>query len=313
MIWANLVHLSYNMWIDRETCELEGYGSIITYRPCLRFDKALWDELLPKMAENGVNMVVIDLGDAVKYASHPEIAVEGAWSIEMLRKELDKVRKLGMEPIPKLNFSTTHDAWLGPYSRMVSTPKYYEVCSDLISECIDIFDRPRLFHLGMDEEAYGHQKYHKYVVVRQYDLWWNDLMFLVDKVEKKGSRAWIWSDFIWHHEDEFVTKMPKSVLQSNWYYDADLDPVTEPHATYVKAYDQLQAAGYDQIPAGSNHSTPLNFGNTVKSCAKRIAPEHLKGFLQTVWRPMTEEFRDRQFEAVEQIGQARREFESSQS
>jgi len=313
MIWAHLVHLSYNMWIDRETCELDGYGSIITYRPHMRFDKAMWDELLPKMAENGVNMLVIDLGDGVQYASHPEIAVEGAWPIEMLREELDKIRKLGIEPIPKLNFSTTHDAWLGPYSRMVSTPKYYEVCANLINECIDIFDGPRLFHLGMDEETYGHQKYHEYVVVRQYELWWNDLMFLVDKVEKRGARAWIWSDFIWHHKDEFLARMPKSVLQSNWYYDSNLDPDTEPNVTYVKGYDQLEAAGYDQIPTGSNHSTPDNFGNTVKSCANRIAPDRLKGFFQTVWRPMTEDFRDRQTEAIEQIGRARREFEASES
>lgn len=309
MIWANLLHLSYNMWIDREAPELVGYGQIIIGGPKLRFDKPVWDDLLPKMAENGVNMLVIDLGDGVKYASHPEIAVEGAWSVDELKAELAKLRKLGIEPIPKLNFSCTHDLWLGPYSRMVSTPKYYEVCADLISECMDIFDNPRLFHLGMDEETFGHQVHQSYVVIRQYDLWWHDLMFLVEQVEKRGAQAWIWSDFIWNHEEEFLKRMPKSILQSNWYYDPSLEPDTEPHKTYVRAYNTLEANGYDQVPTGSNHSTPENFGNTVRWCKEHIAPERLKGFFQTIWRPTTEEFHQRHIEAIEQIGRARREFE----
>lgn len=310
MIWANLIHLSYNMWIDRGAPELTGYDQVIIGGPKLRFDKPLWDDLLPKMAENGVDMLLIDLGDGVKYASHPEIAVEGAWSVEQLKEELAKLRKLGIEPIPKLNFSTTHDLWMGPYSRMVSTPKYYEVCADLIGECIDIFDNPRLFHIGMDEETFGHQFHQQYVVIRQYDLWWHDLMFLVDNVEKSGSRAWIWSDFIWHHKDEFLARMPKSVLQSNWYYEESFNPENEDCRIFVGAYDILNASGYDQIPAASNHSTPKSFGNTVKYCKEHIAPERLKGFFQTIWRPTTEEFRQRHIEAIEQIGAARKEFEA---
>jgi len=98
-----------------------------------------------------MNALVLDLGDGVRWDSHPEIAVENAWTPAKLREELDRARELGIEPLPKLNFSTAHDAWLGPYSRMVSTPQYYEVCRDLIDEASELFGRPRLFHLGMDE------------------------------------------------------------------------------------------------------------------------------------------------------------------
>ena len=66
------------------------------------------------------------------------------------------LRALGIEPLPKLNFSTCHDAWLGPYSRMVSTPAYYDVCRDLIDEVAELFGGPRFFHLGMDEETAQH-------------------------------------------------------------------------------------------------------------------------------------------------------------
>ena len=104
------------------------------FRPNLTFDDAVWDALLKEMAAVGMNMVVIDLGDGIKYESHPEIAVKNAWTPEKLKTELAKMRKLGLEPIPKLNFATTHDIWLKEYSRMVSTDIYYGVCKDLIEE-----------------------------------------------------------------------------------------------------------------------------------------------------------------------------------
>ena len=66
----------------------------------------------------------------------------------LLKEELKKLRDAGLEPIPKLNFSTAHDTWLGPYSRCVSTPTYYKACEDLIEEVVELFDKPRFFHLG---------------------------------------------------------------------------------------------------------------------------------------------------------------------
>lgn len=85
---------------------------------------------------------------------------------------------MGLEPVPKLNFAAGHDIWLGEYSRMVTTKKYYEVCGHLIEEVAHIFDKPRFFHLGMDEENAEDQRYLDLVVIRQNDLWWHDFNFL---------------------------------------------------------------------------------------------------------------------------------------
>ena len=41
--------------------------------------------------------------------------------------------------------------------------------------------------------------------------------------------------------------MPKSVLQSNWYYGAEFSE----KIGYVKAYLDLEEYGYDQVPTGS--------------------------------------------------------------
>lgn len=276
------------------------------FRPYLNFDEGVWNTLLKDMAAVGMNMVIIDLGDAVLYDSHPEIAVRNAWTPEKLRAELAKMRKLGLEPIPKLNFATTHDAWLGEYARMVSTKKYYEVCRDLIHEVIDLFDTPRFFHLGMDEETAGHQRNFDYVVVRQNDLWWGDLYFYMGEVEKRNVRSWIWSDYAWHQPDVFFKKMPKSVLQSNWYYGSsfDLDKLAEPTRSHVDLYNRLEAHGYDQVPTGSNHSNDINMEATVDYCKKIIDPTRLMGFMTAPWRETLPFCLEYQQEAIKQMGRA---------
>ena len=298
-VWGILLHLSYNMWCDRDAPEwgLEDYY----YRPYLRFDESLWNDLLQQCVDAGINMIVIDLGDGVMYRSHPEIAVTGAWELQKLRDELSKVRGMGIEPIPKLNFSTSHDAWLGTYSRCVSTEQYYGVCRDLIAEVIDLFDGPRLFHLGMDEETAQHQRHYAYAVMRQHDLWWHDLSLYVEEVEKAGARPWIWSDYLWHHPEVFLARMPTSILQSNWYYRTEFSPEID----RIRAYDQLEAHGYDQIPAGSTWVAPDNLSKTVQYCDEAIAAERLKGYLQTPWKPTIENWRQRHEQAIELVAQAR--------
>ena len=41
--------------------------------------------------------------------------------------------------------------------------------------------------------------------MRQHDLWWHDLEFLVKQVEKQEARAWGWSHYVWHHPDDFYS------------------------------------------------------------------------------------------------------------
>ena len=300
LIWAYLIHLSYNMWSDREVAGQPYYH----YRPYLRCEDALWNELLPRMRDAGVNMLLIDVGDGVSFESHPEIAVKNAWSKSRMRDEVVRLREMGLEPIPKLNFSTCHDAWLGPYARMVSTPQYYQVVKDLIAETIEMFGNPRLFHLGMDEEALVHQRQFEYVVIRQHDLWWRDFQFLLDQLKPKNVRPWIWSDNIWVRPEEFIHRMPGDVLQSNWYYGQTFDDRKE-----VKAYDLLEEAKFGQVPTFSNWETPENVYSTVRYCRDHIGPERLKGFIHAPWRPTLAEVRDRHLDAIENIAKARKIWE----
>lgn len=314
LMWGALIHLSFNMWSD---VPVDSWGNLegdqigwVTKDPKLRFDDELWVELTQHMSELGMNYILIDVGDGLQFESHPEISVEGAWGKERLAKELDRLRGLGLEPIPKMNFSAAHDTWLGVYSRMLSTPMYYEVCGDLIKETLELFGKPRLFHLGYDEETWGHQAKYDYVVVRQGETWWRDFLFFVEQVEKNDSRAWIWSDYYWHHPELFMSRMPKSVLQSNWYYSESFDPE---QVAYVQAYLDLDKAGFEQIPTGSNWANATNFQGTVDFCTANLNPELLKGFMQTAWMPTLNASREAHWQAVDQVGAAIRKLATAKA
>lgn len=328
MIWANLIHLSFNMWQDftPEEYKTESYPpdypfeKIVDwaghFQPKLTCEKEAWDKILTRMADSGMNMAVIDLGDGVQYESHPEISVKNAWTPKQLKEVLKQARSIGIEPIPKLNFSAAHKAWLGPYQRQISSQAYYDVCKNLIEEVIDIFDKPRFFHLGMDEETCSHQSGFKYSVVRNNDLWWNDFYYLVDQVERNNVRSWIWSDKAWRDKDEFFRKMPKTVLQSNWNYEEQGPTFTEdgkPNDAIGQAFIDLEEHGFDQIPSCSlwlnkkwvNYD---NFDRIVKHTKRIIEPQRLKGFMQTTWIPTLDRCLETHYKAIDLVKEVRKKY-----
>ena len=306
-IWAALLHFGMNMWNDQPVKEYKDYGAeelaLIAVADHLRFDESVWRKVTGRMAEVGMNMVVIDVGEGIHLKSHPELAVKGSWTIDRFRAELDRLRKMGLEPIPKLNFSAAHDTWLKDYGRMLSTPEYYRVCEDVIAEVGEIFDKPRFFHLGYDEENWKCQRLSAYAVVRQGEQWWHDFLKISGFAEKRGMRPWIWSDYSWDHEEEFLRRMPRSVLQSNWYYGTHFESSKNAHRLLrCKMFRRLSDAGFDEIPCGSNYESDGNFGALVPYCDKNVAPERLKGFLMAPWFATLPYKEQKLIDAMDQVG-----------
>ena len=305
-IWAFMVHLGCNCWADHK---VDHWGDSVgiqaeSHSPedYLRFDEEEWQFLTSRIAAMGGNMILLDLAEGLQYESHPELSAKGAWSKERLETEIRRLAEKGIELIPKLNFSTGHDTWLKEYHRMVSTPKYYQVCEDLIKDVAEMFDHPRFFHLGYDEETANHQSQHLFAVCRQGELWWHDFLWFAKITEKTGCRPWIWSDYVWHHKDEFLARMPKSVLQSNWYYGSNFDVENMgDRAKYVAAYEWLDKAGFDQVPTGSNFSSDVNFAGTVKFCDAHCRPELLKGYMMAPWTRTFAIHEEKSMQAIAQM------------
>ena len=302
-IKAMLLHLGRNWWgwPVPDGFQSKNFDANYELARRLETDESAWRRLTARATDRGLNMIVVDINEALRFPSHPEIAVEGAWDADKMRDEVRRLRASGLEPIPKLNFSTTHSGWLGVYQNMLATRRYYSVCADIIRDVAEIFETPRFFHVGFDEESVSSQQDSNRtlgIVVRKEDLWWHDFKYIVGEVERRGMRAWMWSDRAWHHED-FFDRCPRSVLQSNWFYDEanggfDLATNKTADRKILETFLKLDKAGFDQVPCGTNwagwgrRKAGIGgddiIGRLVRFSRENIASDRLRGFLMTSWK-----------------------------
>ncbi|MBE6577975.1 MAG: Tat pathway signal protein [Ruminococcaceae bacterium] len=309
MMWGYMLYLSNHIGADEYTPRMRynppacpGYSDEIN----TQID--IWDKLVPFLAERKYNMVLIDVGDGIKYESHPEVSAPNAWEKDFLRQKLAELRALGIEPIPKLNFSTCHDTWMKKYRRMVSSPEYYTFCSDVIREVCEVFDFPRLFHIGFDEEDLTMQTTKEMVIIRNTELWWHDLFFICKECEKHGARPWMWSDYLWKNEEIFLQRMSKSILQSNWFYPQfqDWSKTKFPHRNKcIETYEILDRNGFDQVPTGSTWNHYVNLYQTVAYGKDVLNPDQLKGFLCAPWLATRDEHYYGHLNAADRLYRAR--------
>ena len=315
-----LLHWGLNMWGESLPPDIKGplaHGRLCNDK--VKFSDKAWNLLVDAMVAKKMNMVIIDLGEFPVYPSHPELALPGSRSPDWILGEVRRLKKLGLEPIPKLNFSAAHDAWLGEYSRMLTTKPYYQVCRGVIKDTAEMFDHPRFLHIGYDEEKTHFQR--GYQCVRVDEVWWHDFLFFVKTVEANGMRPWMWSDYGWDHAD-FTEKCPKSVLQSNWNY-SDLDGFDlskyKPDARrlkILKLFLDLDKAGFDQVPCATNwypdflyaqkgiRANDVNFPLTVAHCRSTLNPKRLKGFMMTTWARTVKGSREHILHAIDLVGQS---------
>lgn len=283
MIFSYFLQISNHMW-DDEFTPRQPWSVTDPWDPCNRIDVEIFDKIVDFLSERKYNMLVIDVGDGVRLNSHPEIAAPDAWSIDFLRQKLDEIRKKGMEPIPKLNFSNCHNVWQKEWRYRTGLPEHLDFCRDVIREVSEIFDRPRFFHLGLDEETFEHQKGKGIAIIRNEPCFWRDAYALFECVEQCGARPWVFSDYYWHYPEIFEKRMPKSVVQSNWYYGLFNTTASNPNLYRIRTYDRFEELGYDQIPVPSTWDKPLNPLQTMAYCKKVISPEHLLGYNEIPWR-----------------------------
>ncbi len=291
---AALLHLGSNMWA-RPNSQYDpfpkGRGGYATKLVC---QKDEWVSLTTEMANLGYNMLLIDMAEGVCYDSHPELAIEGSWSKEEFKKDLERLRALGITPIPKFNFSLGHSAWLKDYLYMAGTPTWYKVCADLIKEVCEMFDTPEFFHLGLEEEEYGSQANFPIAVIRNKELKCHDAKYLFDVCRECGTRPWIWVDpntiDTFGGEEEFQQIVPKDVLISNWFYGRCYygPNIPEDVAPRCYLYKKIGDWGYEQIPTTSNWGNELNAKQTMDFC-KRFTEDSIVGYMCASWLFTTKE------------------------
>ena len=323
---AVLLHLGQNMWGEyREPGEEKMPGLQYT-ADHLRTDEAVWRALTERMRTRRFNMAVIDIGEGLVYPSHPELAVKGSWSAEKLAAEVKRLKGMGIEAVPKLNFSTCHDGWLKEYGRMISTAKYRDVVKDLIDDVCEVFGNPRLFHLGLDEECSWLQSRHSVLIVRRGGAFWQDFNHYLKCLDRHGARPIAFGP---SHEDrekwteEFYRRASRETIISNAIYGHGLVYDTLP-VWKKRAWDSFEAAdkaGFTQLPCASNWVSKENvpkpwptgkdypqdpeaIGWFVKFCRERIDPSRLMGFMAAPWGEINSALQFYWENAIDQLADA---------
>ncbi len=312
--------------------------------PTFRFDEETWNSIIDKMAENGMNLMFLDIHEGLHYGSHPELAVEDAWTRQKMRRELGRLKEKGITVCPKLNFSACHDVWLGPYEKMLSTPKYYQVCRDLIRELSELFADAPYFHIGMDEEDERHARSDKNFVAafRQGKQLWYDLQFLLDCVRDCGKTPVIWGCNPMYNYEVFKEHISPEDLVIMHYYYHGVRPEhwtrTDSRDDYNRYYNvpgafggmgyagqgmeyierddpfyvyfnknarQSALDGYDVILCCSNYyQHPHNAEDVVEMITTTWPKERVKGIITCPWKPTLPQYKDHHLEGIRLLGEA---------
>lgn len=286
MDWVCYLMISNHMWDDEFTPErYHNMGPI--YNPENINDESFWDEIINFLKECKYTATFIELGDAVIFDKHPEIAACNAWTKDKFRNLLDKFRAAGIDPWPRLDFSACHDAWTKDYRFKYTLPEYYTFVLDTIDEVCELFDKPKYFDIVMDEENFSNQKHRGVARIRRDSIYWHDVKLMIERIESHGVRAVMAGDYFWHKPDLFVENVPKSVVIRNWFYDYFQDwPEDNNNYLQLNAYKTLEELGYDQMPTCSTWARNENPAQTVVNVSKIIAPERLLGIQTALWVKM---------------------------
>ena len=110
-------------------------------------DESEWYAAAKQLSDDGFNAVVIDVADGFVYPSHPELAAKGAWNDKTFKAEIGRLRDLGLEPIPCLDFSSGRCAWIG---KAVGSAECRALCVQLIEDVRKVFGRARFFQVAAD-------------------------------------------------------------------------------------------------------------------------------------------------------------------
>ncbi len=257
------------------------------------FDLQLGLEVVEALTAERFNLLVIDIADAVKYRSHPELARPYSVPMEHLERLVSAARRNGLEVVPKLNFSRSgfhhHNDWmLGPgevwYDHFDDGP-YWKKAFELIDELIAVCKPKQFFHVGMDEDH--DRSYSQYIeAIRQ----------LHAGLKERKLRTLIWNDTgieyetgLIHREKSLAAEaaIPRDIVQVLWRYDA------VPSAS-IKRIGKL---GFELwgAPGARDAAGAAAFRDAVLQAGG-------KGLLMTMWIPCRRSNRRRMLAAIRRMG-----------
>ncbi len=251
------------------------------------FDLNVGLEIVDAMAKSGLNFLIIDCADGVKYKSHPELARHYSVPMEYLKKIIKRAQENSITVVPKLNFSQSklhqHNHWFRPHNRLFDNDEYWEKAFEIIDELARIFQPCKYLHIGMDEDhSRAHSQYIRAIKKLQAGL------------KQKGIRTIIWNDtalkhhMLVHAEKSLAAedKIPKDIIHVVWDY-AHAQP---------KIVKRLVKKGFEVWGA------PGRSVERVAQWRDCLLKHGGKGILLTAWIPTIKKNQSKLLRLVRELG-----------
>jgi len=272
-----LMHISH---YDPVWCEAKD-----TEKP---YDLDVGLDLVDAMAEAGLNLLVVDPKDGLRYQSHPELARHYSVEMDTLAALRDRAETRGIEMAIKLNFSQSqlhqHNHWFRPHHKLFDRDEYWDKAFEIVDELIEVARPRRFFHVGMDEDHW--RSYRQYVAA---------IHSLRDRLAERKLRTLIWNDTgsDWpeaeiHRDKSLLAEQegPRDVIHVLWDYQRVDTAILR----------RIRDAGLDLWGA------PGPKAELAAKMRDELLAVGGSGMLLTRWKPCIAENRDSLLEHIATIG-----------
>ena len=276
---AHLVHLTHcgdPRWTRRRW-----------YRKPFDLDATL--RIVTELAKMRYKYVIVDVKDAVRFRSHPELARPWTQPMRHYAEIVKLARSLGMGVIPKLNFSKSppgvphhHNKWFRPYDRLPDNDEYFCRAFQLIDELIAV-DLPEYFHIGMDEDF-----------ARPLDAYVRCIRTLRKGLKERGVRTMRWVDLekrwmpreVRTKNEKAIRLLPKDIVNVIWTY-VEPDPYPWVGRLCNEGYTVIGGSGgigADKV--GGKVEIEVARLQAVRAFTREIVRHNALGMISTTWLPL---------------------------
>jgi len=257
-------------------------------------------------APAGYNQIMVEVGQALRYTSHPKVAPDWAWSRAQWQEYVKAARSLGMDVVPQFN-ALGHQPESGltkAYPELSEDPFGWCVCTrhpntrrylcEIFDELIDVF-QPHTCNIGLDEidmnpERRAHSGRDIFGCCPRCreadggDLLAEHVLGLHEHLKGRGMGVIMWGDMLMYKKEHncrsglkagtwpAIDQLPRDIILADWAYS----PVPDYGASRYfieKGFRVMGATWQDPRPLPS---------------FSRFATENgLVGMIQTTWSPPT--------------------------